>query len=126
MTAVHTAAAELADVLERENAALLRLDLPAATALLGAKRSALEAFQSVARKAAVVIEADEQMRVLALRLQSASAENKRLLERAMIAQQYIMSLLAQAARQAAPSKLYGAMGAYVGRADGAFALCARA
>lgn len=126
MTAVHTTAAELATVLECENAALLRLDLPAATALLGAKRSALEAFQLASRRAIMVIEADEPMRVLASRLQDAAAENKRLLERAMIAQQYIMSLLAQAARQAAPSKLYGALGAYVGRPEGAFALCARA
>ncbi len=126
MKAVHAAAAELADVLEHENAALRRLDLPTVTALLETKRRALETFQSAARKADPVVEADGVMRPLARRLQDAATENKKLLERAMAAQQHVMSLLAQAARQAAPTKLYGAFGAYVGRADGAFALSARA
>lgn len=48
MSGVHTATVHLADVLERENAALSRLDLPTATGLLEAKRMALLAFQAVA------------------------------------------------------------------------------
>ena len=50
MSALHAAAAQLADLLERENAALQCLDLPAATALLAGKRAALDAFESAARK----------------------------------------------------------------------------
>ena len=126
MEAVHTAATELADVLEHENAALLRLDLPGVMALLSSKRTALAAFQSAACEDKKVIEGNTPMRALAIRLQDAATENKRLLERAMAAQQHIMSLLAQAARQASSSKLYGSLGSYVGRAEGAFALSARA
>ncbi len=132
MRTVQMAAAELADVLEQENAALSRLDLPTVTGLLNAKRAALEAFQSfvpqtnLPYEVAAVVDTDKSMRATALRLQLAAVENRRLLERAMTAQQYIMSLLAQAARQATPSRVYGALGAYVGRPDGAFALSARA
>ena len=128
MSALHAAAAELAQMLERENAALQRLDLPAATALLGGKRAALAAFETVARDASAQAAAStEVMRPLALRLRQAAAENKRLLERAMTAQQHVMSLLAQAARQAGPVRRYGAQGAYVARtSESAFALSARA
>jgi len=126
MSGVHTATVHLADVLERENAALSRLDLPTATGLLEAKRMALLAFQAVAGGEPVADNADETMRTLARRLRDMASENKRLLERAMAAQQHILSLLAQAARQAEPSKRYGALGAYIGGGDSAFALSARA
>ena len=49
MSAVYEAAEHLADLLERENAALQRLDLPSATALLGAKRAALAVLEQAAR-----------------------------------------------------------------------------
>jgi flagellar biosynthesis/type III secretory pathway chaperone len=128
MTALHTAATHLADLLERENAALQRLDLPAATALLADKRAALAAFERAGLADSLAGASAERMRPLAIRLRDAAAENKRLLERAMAAQQYVMSLLAQAARQASPGKRYGAQGAYVARggSESAFALSARA
>jgi flagellar biosynthesis/type III secretory pathway chaperone len=127
MSALHAAAMQLAEMLERENAALQRLDLPAAAALLAGKRAALAMFESVAREDTPVGASAEAMRPLAFRLRDAAAENKRLLERAMAAQHHVMSLLAQAARQAGPGKRYGAQGAYVARAsESAFAFSARA
>lgn len=126
MNGVQTAAGHLADVLERENAALLRMDLPTAIGLLEAKRAALLAFQLLAGGKPVPDNTDEAMRALAWRLHDMAIENKRLLERAMAAQQHILSLLAQAARQAGSSTRYGALGAYVGGGASAFALSARA
>ena len=126
MSEVRIAAAQLADLLDRENASLRRLDLPTALMLLDAKRAAVAAFELALRDGGT-IDADDATRGLAVRLRDAGAENKRLLERAMLAQQHVMSLLAQAARQAGPSGRYGAGGAYVGRAaETAFALSARA
>lgn len=127
MSAIRVAAAQLADLLERENATLRRLDLPAALALLDAKRAAIATFELALQEEGSTIRADDAMQALALRLRDATAENKHLLERAMLAQQHVMSLLAQTARQAGPSGRYGAQGAYVGRvAEAAFALSARA
>ena len=127
MSAVRITAARLADLLDRENAALRRLDLPTALTLLDAKRAAITAFDLALRNGTKTIETDDAMRELAVRLRDATVENKRLLERAMLAQQHVMSLLAQAARRAGPSGRYGAGGAYVGRvAEAAFALSARA
>ena len=128
MTIVRVTAAELADLLDRENAALRRLDLPTALALFDAKRAAVAAFELAVREERRTPGTDEAMHAVAVRLRDATAENKRLLERAMAAQQHVMSLLAQAAaRQATPNGRYGARGAYVGGiAAGAFALSARA
>jgi len=127
VSAIRVAAARLTDLLEQENIALRRLDLPTALALLEAKRAAIAAFELALQAGHTTIDIDEAMHALSLRLRGATSENKRLLERAMVAQQHVMSLLAQAARQAAPSGRYGAGGAYVGRvAEGAFALSARA
>ena len=127
MSAIRVAAAQLADLLEQENIALRRLDLPTALALLEAKRAAIGTFELALQAGHTTIEIDDAMQALSLRLRVAASENKQLLERAMVAQQHVMSLLAQAARQAAPSGRYGARGAYVGRlTEGAFALSARA
>ena len=132
MSPLRSAAEVLADVLEQENAALARLDLPHATALLPYKRAALAAFEQIVQQqagqeASGGPEPDSAMRAIALRMRASSIENKRLLERAMVAQQHIMSLLAQTARQAAPHRRYGARGGYAVQSAGtAFALSARA
>ena len=127
MSAVCEAAEQLAELLERENAALQRLDLPSATALLGAKRAALAVLEQAARGQAQPLEPTVAMRAAAIRLRDASQDNKRLLERAMIVQQHVMSLLAQAARKAAPAPRYGAGGGYAAsHGSKAFALSARA
>ena len=127
MSSVRTSAEHLLDLLEQENAALRRLDLPAATMLLAAKRDALAMFEAAGREDVDRTDAVATMRAVARRLDDAATENKRLLERAMRAQQHVMSLLAHAARQSRPSGRYGAHGGYAGRqADGAFALSSRA
>ncbi len=127
MSAVRLAATQLAELLERENSALMRFDLSTASTLLARKREALLAFEAVSPDKSGAAGSDAATRDAALRLRDAAAENKRLLERAMVAQQHVMSLLAKTARQAGSTERYGAQGAYVGRAvEGAFALSARA
>ena len=127
MSPLQEAGEHLAAVLEQENAALLRLDLASATALLDAKRAALARFEQVGRTACSQVEPDAAMRAVACRLRDVSTRNKCLLERAMTVQQHIMSLLADAARRAAPSTLYGRAGSYARRSGSdAFALSARA
>ncbi len=127
MSALRASATHLADVLEQENAALRRLDLAAATTLLEAKRAALLGFEATGRSAADRGLTDPATDDVGRRLVSAAAENKRLLERAMRAQQHVMSLLAQAARQSRPCGRYGARGAYATpRAEDTFALSANA
>ena len=127
MSTLQAAAERLADVLERENVALQRLDLPSATALLDAKRAALNGFELAAKLEAGDERSRPAMRPQALRLQELSLENKKLLERAIIVQQHVMSLLAQAARRSTTNGRYGAGGGYVVHAPSkAFALSARA
>ena len=126
MSIARAAADHLADILEQENSALRRLDLPSAAALLGAKRAALSGLEQATRADADATR-DPAMRETAHHLRDVSMENKRLLERAMIVQQHVMSLLAQAASISAPSRGYGAAGVHVASQGGkAFALSARA
>jgi hypothetical protein len=106
------AADSLASVLEEENQALQALDFAAAVSLLGAKQ----------RAAARFVEAERQTRSLApaartgmgarcRRLHGLVADNRRLLERALLAQGRVIAVIARAARnspEAVPH--YGARG----------------
>ena len=87
----------LAAVLARENAALAALDLPAATALLGAKEAALAAFAAMTPPAAGA-------RALAPvlgELQALATENRALLARAIAVQSRVIALVASAGTPAA-------------------------
>jgi len=101
----------LTEVLAQENAALERMDMQAVTGLLDAKREASRAMQSSLTAASA--SDSGQLKVLAQRLQQASSDNKRLLERAIRAQQHVMSILAQAARKSSAGACYGARGSYL-------------
>ena len=126
MSALHRAARQLAEVLERENQALQRFDLPRAASLLCIKQAAVATFEQCAHGASVDM-SNTVMEAAAVRLRDVAAENKRLLERAIAAQHSIMSLLAHAARKSGQGTSYGARGAYVSRdTGGAFAISARA
>lgn len=127
MTGLAEAATELAELLERENEALRRLDVRATATLIGEKRISLAALELAERHPSRPPADDPDMRRAAARLLEAAACNKSLLERAIAAQKHLMSLLAQAARQAAPETRYGARGSHLGGATcNAFALSARA
>lgn len=93
------AAGRLADVLDAENAALLALDLPGATALLPAKERAAAALTHALAHARP-LPGDGPARDAAARLDEAARENRRLLERALRVQEQVIGTLARAVQQA--------------------------
>lgn len=105
---VMAAASALADVLAAENAALSRMDVPSANALLPAKQAATEALVSARRDGLPV--ADTVVLSQVERLTMLAAENKILLERAMAAQNQIMACIARAVPKALQNGRYGAGG----------------
>lgn len=113
--ALIAAAVRLADVLSRENAALAALDLARAAAMLAEKQEAGAAFALAwgrGRPLAPVTDARDVI-ALARRLEEASVENRRLLERALVVQGRVLATVARAvpralAVRAAPR--YGARG----------------
>jgi hypothetical protein len=121
------AAVRLADVLATENAALTALNLPAAARLLPEKLAATDAFtaaQAGARagaRAGAQVGAKEggapgrpsaELETVAGRLRELAAENRRLLERAMLVQGRVIATVAKAARATAErtAPTYGARG----------------
>ena len=113
------AVTRLTAVLERENAALTAMDLPAATALLAEKTAALTALRDMPAPAGPEHEAAFR------RLASLAADNHALLERAMTAQQRVIGIIAQAAASAVEEPAYGARGR-APRVSGPIALATRA
>src|ERR1700733_9749149 len=98
-----TAAQGLADVLERENEALKRLDFPAAVALLPAKEAALAELT----KSSV---APMKQTSVAQRLGALAAENQVLLERAIAVQTRIVRIIARAYAPPPAATRYGGQG----------------
>lgn len=97
------AGVRLAGLLEAENRALAALDLPAAAALAEPKREAVEAFvaaEATARKAATPAGAAEReaVRSLSERLAGLASANRRMLERALTAQDALVRVLTEAAQ----------------------------
>jgi hypothetical protein len=123
---VITAARVLADTLAAENAALAALDLPRVAAMLADKQRAAAAFVA-AQDAPVVAAHREAAQNLADRLRSLAAENRMLLERAIVVQSRVMGVIARAAATVVAPSSYGARGRCcdVGR-PAAYALSARA
>ena len=108
MPGLHDAVRRLCDVLEAENAVLARLEF-----------GQIEAFQQDKREALVTLEghaADStdpktiKDPALAIRLQRLVADNRRLLEQAILVQKRVMAVLASAARTAQTPVGYGWMG----------------
>jgi hypothetical protein len=97
-----TAAERLEVVLAEENAALKRMDFPAAVALVPAKEAALRELTPDRASAAI-----------APRLGLLAAENKELLDRAIVVQMRIIRLITQALPQAKGSKRYTAQGSFI-------------
>ncbi|PWS36601.1 hypothetical protein DFH01_15780 [Falsiroseomonas bella] len=114
MDAVMQAAQRLMEALRAENEALARLDLAAAGELAGGKRQAADAFAAAfaaAQKLGTRAEGGERARAeeVAARLRDLTAENRRLLERAIALQSRVIETIAGAARPPGPGT-YGARG----------------
>ena len=118
------AATDLARVLDAENEALNRLDLTAAVALLPAKTDAVAAFATVAER--TVPDGGEETQAAALRLSEAVAENRRLLERAMVVQRHVIATVLSAGTPEPRTSRYGASGQVASGARAALAFRARA
>lgn len=112
--AVMHAAQRLVEALRAENEALARLDLAAAADLARGKRQAADAFEAAyaaANRTDTRAVGPERTRAeaIALSLRDLTAENRRLLERAIALQARVIEAIAGAARPAAPGT-YGARG----------------
>ena len=105
---LHDAAHRLCAVLEAENTALTRTDFAQVGAFQDEKRAALIALNGLATEAADPTVAKDP--ALGVRLQSLAAENKRLLEQAIMVQTRVMAVLAGAARSAQAPIGYGSKG----------------
>jgi flagellar biosynthesis/type III secretory pathway chaperone len=108
------AARRLLDALRAENEALARLDLATAGELGQAKRQAADAFAAAfaaAQRSGTRAEGAERSRAeeVALRLRDLTAENRRLLERAIELQSRVIETIAGAAKPPGPGT-YGARG----------------
>jgi hypothetical protein len=114
------AGANLAETLEAENAALAALDYPRAGAMLARKQRALADMAAARETAPPAHDGAERM---ARRLQALAMENKRLLERAITAQERVIGVVARAAAPAVAPVGYGAAR---GQRPAAFALSAKA
>ena len=105
------AARSLADVLRRENDALLAMDLRLAAAFLPEKVAAIEAL--AAAKAAPDRIRREEFAPIAQNLDQLAALNHDLLKRALAAQQRVIGIVARAAASAAADTSYGTEGCLV-------------
>lgn len=116
---IAAAARRLADLLEAENAALLALDVPGATALLAAKERAAAGLTHALAHARPLPD-DDPARAAAARLDGLAGENRRLLERALQVQEQVIATLARAAQRAGAQEAprYGRQGALAPGAGG--------
>ncbi len=104
------AAETLCGLLEAENAALRRMDIPAATQIVDAKGRATDRL--AAAQQALAAPYDSSIRPHAARLRELGLENRLLLERAIVAQDRVLACIARAIPRALANEMgYGASGA---------------
>ena len=106
------AAKALAELLDRENAALRGLDFAAAVALLPEKQRAAEGFAAARlRPDGLPPHLRRELEGVVLRLKGTAAENKQLLERAITVQGRVIGIVVKALPRALDSTpRYGAQG----------------
>jgi hypothetical protein len=102
------AAAQLADVLDRENVALRSMDLRRAMTLLPEKTAAIADL--VASAEGKPEPSDPVLLVAVRRLDRFAADNRRLLERAILAQQRLIGIVVRAVASVVVAPSYGAKG----------------
>lgn len=107
---VNAAAVRLAELLDRENAALAALDLPRAASMLADKQNAAAAF-AVGQGGVEALQGTQRAAAedTARRLQTLAAENRRLLERAIAVQGRLIGTIVRALPPNAGPR-YGARG----------------
>lgn len=114
------AATQLADVLDRENKALAVMDLRRAVTLLSEKTAAIADLSEAGPEPP-----HPDLVAAARRLDGLAADNRRLLERAIVAQQRLIGIVVRAAASVAVEPSYGAKGRQARRV-GPMALSTRA
>ena len=97
------AAQRLADLLAQENAALKRLDFPAAVTLLPAKEAALAELEKAPRGSTVQTGLGQRLSALAM-------ENQGLLERAIAVQTRLVRIVARASKPIPTATRYNGYG----------------
>lgn len=102
------AAQRLADVLDRENDALRAMDLRRAVTLLPEKTAAIADLTASGESA--FGPANPALVLTAQRLDGLASENRRLLQRAIAAQQRVIGIVVRAAAAAAVEPSYGGRG----------------
>ena len=108
MPGLHDAVCRLCDVLEAENAVLTRLEFGQIEAFQQDKKEALAALDGHAANAPNPVTTGDPAQVF--KLQHLVAENRRLLEQAILVQKRVMAVLASAARTAQAPVGYGGTG----------------
>ena len=98
----------LANVLDRENLALKAMDLHGTTTLLAEKTAAMSDFTTAAEMGSGAAHPD--LVAAMTRLDGLASENRRLLERAIAAQQRVIGIVARAMEAAIAEPSYGAAG----------------
>jgi hypothetical protein len=116
-------AQRLADVLDRENDALRAMDLRRAVTLLPEKTVAIAELSAV--EDAAFKPPNPELMSMAARLEGLAQENRRLLERAIGAQQRVIGIVLRAAASVAVAPNYGMQGRCA-RPSGPMALSTRA
>jgi hypothetical protein len=106
-------ATRLGAVLDRENAALTAMDLPRAAALLAEKAAAIADLTASGSHASGL--PNPGLLAIVRGLEGLARENRRLLERAIMAQERVIGIVARAAVTVSVRPSYGARGR---RADG--------
>jgi hypothetical protein len=101
-------AQRLADVLDRENDALRAMDLRRAVSLLPEKTAAIADLAAAEGKTPGLSNSD--LIAMTARLGDLAAENRRLLERAIGAQQRVIGIIVRAAAPVAVAPHYGLQG----------------
>src|SRR5712675_1248676 len=100
-----SAANRLAEALDRENVALMAMDLTRAAALLPEKAAAIADLASCDRDGAAWPDVD--LVPVARQLDRLALENRRLLERAITAQERVIGIVVRAAASVAAEPFYG-------------------
>jgi hypothetical protein len=100
----------LAELLNRENAALAALDFRRATALLPEKTAAISDLTASHVAAGTLPSGHADLDLIGRSLAGLASENRRLLERAIVVQQRVIGIVARAAATAANEPAYGAHG----------------
>jgi hypothetical protein len=113
------AALRLADVLDRENAALAALDLSRAASMLAEKQEAATTFTLACQQGGLPGANAPELARLARRLDEAASRNRQLLERGIVVQGRVLAAVARAIPRALAAQAPGHYAPRYGASGGA-------